>query len=89
MLSDSLAVGVHHDGPGLRQVALEQSFATAPVRGYHGDGAADAVGPVQVPVDPVEGEAFRSIDVAADDCAVMSGVVGHVHLGSGESDDKR
>lgn len=61
---------------------MEKSFATASISGYHGDGAANAVSPVQVTVDPVKSDAFGSINVATHDCAVTSGVFSRVHLSS-------
>lgn len=68
---------------------VEESLAAAAVSSYHGDGPADAVGPVQVTVDPVESDALGSVDVAPDHHAVMSGVFGRVHWSSGMTTDRR
>ena len=62
---------------------MEESFAAASISSYHGDSAANAVSPVQVAMDPVKSDAFRSIDAVTHDCAVTSGVFSRVHLSSG------
>lgn len=80
---DLLAVGVSHDSPGLGQVILDQSLAAASISGCYGDGAAYAVGPVDVAMDPVNGDALRSLDVTADHNVVVGGVCSRLHVGAG------
>lgn len=61
---------------------MKQCFSAAAISSYHGDGAADAVSPVQVTMDPVKSDAFGSTDIAADHYGVMSGVFSRVYLSS-------
>lgn len=70
---------VNHNGAGFLQAVLDEGLPLGATGGSHGDGAESAVSPVDVAVDPVDGQSLRSRDVAADDRAVLGGVSSRVH----------
>lgn len=84
-LLDLLVLGVNYDGSRFQEALVKESFAPASIGSHHWDGAADAVRPVQVAMDPVEGDAFRSINVKIHNCAVMTWVFSQVQGSSFEN----
>lgn len=58
----SPVVRVHGDGPRLAQLAGDQHFPLPAVTTGHGDALVARVGPVNVLVDPVDGQALGGVE---------------------------
>ena len=73
---------VHCDGSGLIQVFCDERLPLAAVCRCHRDSLQNAISPVDVAMDPVDGNALRSLNPTANYYSVVRVVTGHVDLGA-------
>ena len=66
---------MQRDGSGLLQVILDDGGDQVPVQVRHCDGVGAGVGPVEVGVDPVDGQPVGGDDVLVDDDLLLVALV--------------
>lgn len=73
---------IHCDGPRLAQLRGYQHFPLPAVARGHGDALVARVGPVDVLVDPVDGQALGRVE-RVDESHLLRRVAGFVDVGAG------
>ena len=66
---------MQRDGSGLLQVILDDGGDQVPVQVRHCNGVGAGVGPVEVGVDPVDGQSIGGDDVLVDDDLLLVALV--------------
>lgn len=73
-------LGVHGDGPWLTQLRVDQHPPLLAVPRGYGDGLVPRVSPVEVLVDPVNGQPFRGVQGGVNQGYLLGGVTGLVDV---------
>lgn len=74
--------GIHSDGSGLTEVTVEKCPPPSPICSGHWDGLVSRVCPVDVLVDPVNGQSLGGVELAVDQDLLLGRVTRFVNVGA-------
>lgn len=75
-------VGIQRNGPGFAQVGVDEDASLGGVHRGHGDGLVPGVGPVQVVLEPVQGQTHGGLQERVQQRHLLGGVAGLVDEGT-------
>lgn len=80
--SSSPVVGIQRYAAGFAQIGADEDPPLGGVRRRHGDGLVPGVGPVEVVLEPVQGQTHRGVKVRIQQRHLLGGVAGLVDEGT-------
>lgn len=85
--SSSPVVGIQRYAAGFAQIGADEDPPLGGVRRRHGDGLVPGVGPVEVVLEPVQGQTHRGVKVRIQQRHLLGGVAGLVDEGTAGGGD--